>query len=184
MKLILVRHPPPLVEQGVCYGRSDLDVAPAQLAATLAALSRSLPRGVPVYSSPLRRCAKLATPLALALAAPAPMLDVRLVEMDFGRWEMQRWDEIDRLAVDAWAADLLHYRPGDGESVMQVAERVARFLDDVKHEPHGAAIVVCHAGTMRLLSAFQAGLSLTETALRAAHTPHDIPYGATLILQF
>lgn len=180
MKLILVRHPPPLAASGVCYGRSDLDVAPPQLAATLAMLS-ALPRGLPVYSSPLRRCANLAAPLALALGSPAPRIDKRLAEIDFGRWEMQRWADIDRGEIDAWAADLVHYRPGDGESVKQAAERVAGFLADM---PRGDAIVVCHAGTMRLLAAFQAGLSLAETALRAAQTPHAIPYGATLTLQF
>jgi alpha-ribazole phosphatase len=173
-----------MVAPGVCYGRSDLDVAPAQLTAALATLSPTLPRGVPVYSSPLRRCTNLATPLALALGSPAPRLDGRLAEIDFGRWEMQRWTDIDRKEIDAWAADLVHYRPGDGENVIQVSERVAGFLADVQRALRGDAIVVCHAGAMRLLSAFQAGLSSAETALQAAQTPHNIPYGATLTLQF
>ena len=43
--------------------------------------------------------------------------DARLAELDFGHWEMQSWDGIPRAEVDAWAADVAHYRPGGGESV-------------------------------------------------------------------
>ena len=45
-------------------------------------------------------------------------LDARLVELDFGSWEMHHWDTIPRAQIDAWAADVALYRPGDGESVL------------------------------------------------------------------
>jgi alpha-ribazole phosphatase len=186
MHLILIRHPQPDVPPGVCYGRTDLAVTPEQLEQTLAnllpSLLPSLPPRIAVYSSPLQRCATLARRLA-----DHPVFDARLVEMDFGVWEMQPWDAIPRADVDAWAADLASYRPGNGESVLQMAERITAFYRDLQRQLDGAtdssqAIIVCHAGTMRLLAACHAGLAPHEMALQAAQTPHHLPYGAALIL--
>jgi alpha-ribazole phosphatase len=177
--VILVRHPQPLVAPGVCYGRTDLAVAPEQLEQTLATLRASLPAGLPLYSSPLRRCAELAARLS-----PAPTYDERLVEMDFGAWEMQPWDAIPRADIDAWADDVAHYRPGGGESVLRMAERIADFYADLqRQQPCGSdAIIVCHAGAMRLLAACHTGLAPAEMALHAARAAHNIPYGSTLVL--
>jgi alpha-ribazole phosphatase len=176
--VILVRHPQPLVAPGVCYGRTDLAVAPEQLEQTLTALRASLPAGLPLYSSPLRRCAELAARLS-----PTPLYDERLVEMDFGTWEMQPWDAIPRADIDAWAGDVVHYRPGGGESVLQMAERIAAFHADLqRQQPGGDIIVVCHAGAMRLLSACHAGLAPAAMALHAARAAHNIPYGSMLVL--
>jgi alpha-ribazole phosphatase len=180
MRLILIRHPQPDVVPGICYGRTDLAVTPTQLELALAALLPTLPAALPVYASPLQRCAVLATRLA-----QHPVYDERLVEMDFGAWEMQPWASIPRAEVDAWAADLSNYRPGDGESVLQMAERIAAFYADLQRQldqENGQAIVVCHAGTMRLLSACHAGLAPPDMALQAASAPHHLPYGAALIL--
>lgn len=178
MQLILVRHPPPLVASGVCYGRTDLAVSPEQLEQTLTALRASLPSGLPLYSSPLRRCAGLAASLS-----PAPIYDDRLVEMDFGSWEMQPWDAIPRAGIDAWAEDVVHYQPGGGESVLRMAQRIAAFHADLQRQlGGGSAVVVCHAGAMRLLSACHGGMAPAEMALHAARAAHNIPYGSTLIL--
>ncbi|KQQ42417.1 phosphoglycerate mutase [Duganella sp. Leaf126] len=181
MRLTLIRHPQPEVAPGVCYGRTDLAVAAHHLEQAVAALLPVLPAGVPLFSSPLQRCAALALRLT-----PAPVFDARLVEMDFGSWEMHAWDSIARASVDAWAADLANYRPGGGESVLQMAERVATFYADLQRQLAGdgaaEAIVVCHAGTMRLLAARHAGLAPLAMALQAAGAPHQLPYGQTLVL--
>lgn len=181
MRLILVRHPQPLVAAGVCYGRTDLAVAGDQMAQTLAALSTSLPRGLALHSSPLQRCASLADKLAPQLGSPAAIIDARLAEIDFGSWEMRPWDDIPRADIDDWAADLVHYRPGGGESVLQVAQRIAAFHADVQRQQRDA-IIICHAGAMRLLAACHTGLAPEEMAMQAAQRPHQIGYGATLIL--
>ncbi|AVR95339.1 histidine phosphatase family protein [Pseudoduganella armeniaca] len=176
MNLILVRHPRPQVAPGICYGSTDLPVADDELARVVAALQPVLP-AAPVFSSPLQRCALLARRLARDV-----ILDGDLAEMDFGAWENRAWDDIARADVDAWAADLLHYRPGGGENVLAVARRVLRALDAIRARGAGTAIVVCHAGTIRLMSALAAGTPLEPAALAAAATPHQIPYGATVPL--
>ena len=183
MRLILVRHPQPQAAPGVCYGSTDLPCLPGEAERVLAALraSASIPPGAPVYSSPLQRCA------ALARLLGNPIFDDRLRELHFGAWEMQRWDDIPRAGVDAWAADMAHYRPGGGESAAEAARRVLAFRADLLQRDHADAVVVCHAGAMRLLMAYAPGLagdeSATETALRAARSGHHIGYGEAIILE-
>ena len=179
MQLYLVRHPKPDVAPGHCYGSSDLAADAADTERVLAELARAgLPGDMPVYASPLVRCAALARRLA-----GQPLFDARLAEMHFGAWEMRPWDTIPRAEVDAWSADLLHHRPGGGESVMDVAARVAAFSDDLVRSGHTRALVICHAGTIRLLSSLHGGGTLEQAALRAAQAPHRIDYGQLLLLE-
>lgn len=182
MRLYLVRHPRPEVPAGYCYGRSDLAANEADLERVLATLrGQGLPGTMPVHASPLARSAVLAHRLS-----PAPTFDARLAEMDFGAWELRSWDDIPRDEIDAWSADLLHYRPGGGESVMDVAARVAGFDADIRRAAQAQAaqaLVICHAGTMRLLHALRLGGTLAEAALRAAQAPHRIDYGEVMMLE-
>ncbi len=155
MKLFLVRHPKPDVAEGTCYGRTDLGLAedPAACAGRLRGL---LPDAAPVWSSPLSRCLRLAEALH-----PAPRVDARLVEADFGAWEMTPWKRIGRQAIDGWVADPLHFAAHGGESVAMLHARVAQFLAGLADlanpaevgEAAGAvpeAVVVAHAGVMKV----------------------------------
>jgi alpha-ribazole phosphatase len=178
MRLHLVRHLQPLVAPGVCYGRSDLAVDPQLQAAALPALRAQLPAGVPVYSSPLLRCASLAQALSNEVH-----FDARLAELDFGSWEMRNWNDIARGEIDAWAGDVAGYHPGGGESVLDMAQRIAAFHDDLLGAHIPAAVVVCHAGAIRLLAARQRGLGPAAMARTAAAQPHAVAYGEVIILQ-
>jgi alpha-ribazole phosphatase len=175
MTLYLVRHPQPDVAPSLCYGASDVPVLDAELARVHAALVKQDIHHLPVYASPLQRCAQLAERLAPGRVT----LDARLAEMDFGAWELRPWSAIPRSDVDAWTADLLHYRPGGAENVLDVARRVQAFVDDL-HVP--SALIVCHAGTIRLLTALHGGAPLEQAALQAAQTPHRIGYGDLVVL--
>ncbi|GAB2882222.1 alpha-ribazole phosphatase [Pseudoduganella ginsengisoli] len=179
MRLILIRHPQPQAQPGMCYGSTDLPAMPGEAERALAALHSSaiLPEAAPLYSSPLQRCAALASLLG------RPIFDARLRELHFGSWEMHHWDTIPRHDIDAWAADMAHYRPGGGESATEAAQRVLAFRTELLQQPHGDAIIVCHAGTIRLLSAYEPGISAQETALRAARAAHRIGYGEAVIVE-
>lgn len=136
----------------VCYGRSD--VALAEEVAPVAARLRSLlPSNAPLYSSPLSRCRLLAEALH-----PAPQFDERLREIDFGRWEMLTWDDIGRAALDAWAADPLHYAGHGGESVATLRLRGVVCLREIATR-HTEAVLVLHAGVMKALAAELLGLA-------------------------
>jgi alpha-ribazole phosphatase len=142
VRVFLIRHPPPLIEPGVCYGRLDVDCR--DLDRVAADLDSRLPAGLAVYSSPLRRALRLAR----ALSPQAPIhVDPRLAEIDFGAWEGRRWDDIARQEIDVWAADVFGVTPPGGESV---AALHARALDFAASLP-GDAVIVTHAGVMRAL---------------------------------
>lgn len=145
MQLYLIRHPAPRVAAGVCYGRSDLPLA-ADVALAAARILPQLPKMLPVYTSPLRRCRQLADALH-----PAPRSDPRLQEMDFGAWEMTRWDRIQRAALDGWAADPLGYAPPAGESVACLQQRVEDFVSEARRAGLERAVLVTHAGVMKVL---------------------------------
>jgi alpha-ribazole phosphatase len=149
MKLYLVRHPQPQVAPNLCYGRLDLPLqTPAAEAA--ARIRPQLPRDLPCYTSPARRCRELAAALY-----PAPLEDARLREMDFGRWEGLDWERIDPAALDAWAADPSGFVPPDGESALQVQARALDFVAALQADGIPSAALVTHAGVMRVLRAFQ-----------------------------
>lgn len=169
MRLYLVRHPRPAGAEGLCYGRTDLPLAEPLCAQTVAALRARIPDDVPCYTSPLQRCRLLAEALH-----PAPVADERLMEMDFGDWEMQPWDRIPRHELDAWAADPLAYMPPRGESVTQLQARIGAFLRERAEAP--ALLLVTHGGIMKWL----AGLAGEEPP--AVWQARRFAFGELLIL--
>ena len=141
MQVFLIRHPRPRVLTGVCYGRLDVDCDdPLPIAETL---RLHIPPHTPVISSPLRR----ARCLAAALDSNA-RIDARLGEINFGDWEGRAWDDIERAALDAWAADVLHFVPPGGESVAQLQARAIDFAQTLEAP---RVVLVTHAGVMRAL---------------------------------
>ncbi len=171
MDLILIRHPAPAIEAGVCYGSTDVPLAgdaaesARSIVARLAALAVPLPEQF--ATSPLRRCAEVAHRLARHFDRTCGV-DPRLQEIDFGQWEGQRWDAIDRAALDAWAADLRDARMHGGESVAQFEARVGAWLARWCEPALACAssvLVVTHAGVMRMIAALLLDEAL-ETTLK------------------
>jgi alpha-ribazole phosphatase len=168
MILHLIRHPRPLIAPGICYGA--LDVPAEDPLALATALQAELPSDLPLWSSPLQRCRALAEALH-----GQPLFDERLREMDFGTWEGRPWDEIPRTEIDAWATDVGGYAPPGGESPQQLQQRVLAFVATLQV---AEAVLVTHAGVIRVLQAAQSGSSLAAAlACRPA-------YGSRLVLHW
>jgi alpha-ribazole phosphatase len=157
MELILVRHPAVAIEAGICYGQSDVPLAApagtfaADLARRLEHVTVLKPHRI--HTSPLSRCASVATLLADRYGL-AVHEDADLMELDYGAWEMARWDTVERTQLDAWAADLEHGRPHGGESAAMLAARAERWLEHVAGEvcaPSASILAITHAGVMRML---------------------------------
>ncbi len=151
-----MRHPAVAVEEGVCYGHSDValadepSVSATALAMRLATLQVPPPRVL--LSSPLLRCATVAAAMAGDFGC-AHSVDERLKEMNFGSWEQQRWDAIDRGLLDEWAANFEHARAHGGESVAQFVARVQSWLDAFGLTREcSPAYVVTHAGVIRVIA--------------------------------
>ncbi len=152
MQVFLIRHPRPLLAAGICYGQLDVDCDdPLPIARRLRPL---LPANIRIIASPLRRTRRLAEALH-----PQPLFDARLMELNFGAWEGKRWSEIDRVQIDAWAADLLNFIPPDGESVAMLQRRA---VDCVTALDAGHVALVTHGGVIRALLGHWAQLPLEE----------------------
>ncbi|MEM5311941.1 alpha-ribazole phosphatase [Paraburkholderia sp. JHI869] len=165
MDLVLIRHPAVAVDAGVCYGASDVRLAgdAAQEAALLATRLASLGVREPqrIETSPLTRCASVAVALATE-RGHTPRAESRLAEMDFGAWEMQRWDAIERAQIDAWAANFEHAREHGGESVAQFDARVSGWFDTLNAPEKSTVWAVTHAGVIRTVTARALGMPLAR----------------------
>ncbi|AJP48447.1 hypothetical protein PG1C_08220 [Rugosibacter aromaticivorans] len=156
MQLYLIRHPPPQVNEGICYGVTDLPLRddPKAIAITI---QTQLPPGLTLFTSPLTRCRLLAEALH-----PAPLCDPRLQELNFGDWEMHAWETLDRAALTAWAANPTGYTPPQGESVNELQMRVHDFLAEQCAQKTTHAALVTHAGVMKVIVGLAHGLAPAE----------------------
>lgn len=174
MSLWLVRHAQPLVASGLCYGRLDVPVDAAATRAAAQALAAALPPGACMLSSPLQRCEQLAQEVRVLRPDVACSTDMRLAEMDFGTWEGQTWEALGAQALDAWTRDFAHHRPGGGESVNEVMQRVAEVLE-ATGTAENDVVWITHAGVIRA-----AGLLLSgQRHLQHAHQwpQNSLPFG-------
>ncbi|MDE6338738.1 MAG: histidine phosphatase family protein, partial [Muribaculaceae bacterium] len=58
--------------------------------------------------------------------------DERLYEMNFGEWEMQRYDDIKDPRLQQWFDDWQHVAPPGGESFLDQQRRVASFIEEMR----------------------------------------------------
>ncbi|MEM7098375.1 MAG: histidine phosphatase family protein [Pseudomonadota bacterium] len=144
--LVLLRHTRPNIGPDVCYGQTDVDVQTSFEQEAREATGTLMPPDL-IVTSPLQRCRKLAEFAAKTLSCDC-IVDTRLTEMDFGRWETQSWSTIPRQELDAWAADFLHAAPHGGESVEALNHRVAGRLQDDK-AANRSTLWVTHAGVIK-----------------------------------
>lgn len=163
-RLWLVRHARPLVEPGLCYGSSDLPADAADTERAASELAAVLPSNATLLMSGLQRAQQLARALhALRPELAPPVSDPRLNEMDFGRFELCRWDAIERVEFDAWTNDFYAHRFGGRESVAELLARVGQALRDTV-QGHSSAgmpdsrdrVWFTHAGVIRATSLLHA----------------------------
>lgn len=156
----LIRHPTPDVAAGICFGRLDLTLAPSASQEIQVALP-SIPAVTTVWTSPAGRCRALASAQGAALVE-----DPRLQELDFGCWEGLPWSTVPRAEIDRWAARVWDYRPGGGESLADLWQRVAAFASDAELQERRTAgsdvLIVSHHGPLRVLHCIGHGWPLSR----------------------
>ena len=135
MRLHFIRHTRPDIARGVCYGQSDIPLAASfaeEAEDVRARLTERLEGCTPtrIYSSPLSRCRHSVR----RWATKPPSSDARLLELNFGEWELQRFDEITDPRLQLWYDDYLHVAPTGGESFTEQAARVADFIEELHNE--------------------------------------------------
>ncbi len=174
MKLWLVRHSLPLIATGICYGSIDVPADEAATERQARALGAVLPKDLPVFSSPLRRCQQLGETLSDLRPDLQPQPDARLAEMSFGSWEGQRWDDISQKEYNTWLANFATHRVGGGESVREFMRRVSNAMVDTLATANalGEAVWITHAGVIRAVTLLASGVS---DVTRAGQWPRQAP---------
>lgn len=164
------RHPRAQEQAGCFIGRTDLPVDPRKTK-RLAHRIRTCVRqhGLPrhVWTSPLQRSREVGRWLrrwGFQVTA-----DARLAEMDFGAWDGRPWADIPWSEVQAWEADLLHHRPGGGESLAQLAARVQSWLQAGDGQPR---LAVTHGGWINAWLHLKPGSPAPDAARWPAAPPH------------
>ena len=145
MIIYLIRHTSVAVEPGICYGQSDVSLKSSFQEE--AAITSSLLKDIKfdkVYTSPLSRCLKLAT----YCGYPDAERDNRLMEINFGDWEMQPFASITDKKIEEWYKDYLNVRATNGESFMDQYARVANFMNDLKKNEYDTVAIFAHGGTI------------------------------------
>ena len=158
MKIYFIRHTTPDVQKGICYGQTDLDLVTTYSKEFETVLSQLPTSFDAVYSSPLKRCAKLAKAIDSNIVE-----DDRLQEMNFGDWEMKFWDDIPKEEIQPWFDDYVYTPAKNGESFYEMNTRVLEFYDFLRTQNHKTVAVVSHAGTMRCLLSHINEIPLTSS---------------------
>jgi alpha-ribazole phosphatase len=150
MEVYLVRHTETVCGKGICYGQSDVNIMEPYDAVFQSVLAQ-LPQDAILYSSPLLRCVLLANYIKDNSEITAVNEDFRLMEMNFGDWEMKNWDAIPPDDFAPWMTDFVNVRVPNGESFTDLHDRVIDFMHELQTTDSKSVIIVAHAGVIRSL---------------------------------
>ncbi len=114
-----------------------------------------------IYASDLQRAWQTAEAVAAHYDLPV-QADPRLRELHFGVWEGLTYPEIeaqDPEALAAWHEDPTHVAPPEGESLVELAQRVDALRADLEAaHPEETVLLVSHNGVLRVLICQALGL--------------------------
>lgn len=150
-EIYLVRHTITNVIPGTCYGQSDVDVG-ADFLASVKEIKQKIPHADELdvfYSSPLKRCTKLAE--ALCADNKNIVTDKRIMELHFGSWEMKQWKDLPRQDMDSWCMNYEKEAIHGGETFIQLINRSVDFWNSKILSMPQKSLVVTHAGVIRAL---------------------------------
>ena len=175
MKLVFVRHTSVDVPAGVSYGQADVPLRatfPLEASVTRACLS-PYGRFDAAYTSPLTRCTRLAQYCGFADAER----DARLLEIDMGDWEMQRFDTIADPRVEQWQNNKFFTAATRGESLADQYDRVRDFLEQLLTLDFKQVVIFTHGGVIACARIFSGEISVEEALER------EVDYGGVFEME-
>lgn len=156
MEIHLIRHTKVNIPNGICYGQSDVALANS-FESELLGIDFS-EKYAQIYSSPLTRCKQLAEKFS-----PDFKIEKNWMEMNFGDWELQTWDEIPKIEIQPWFDDFIHTSPPNGESLIQMRNRIITSFQElyIRHQ-NEKILIVTHAGCIRIIINFLQKIPIEE----------------------
>lgn len=147
MEISLIRHTQVYNPDNLCYGQSNIPLSESFKNDASEIKKKIENKYDIIYSSPSERCTILCKELELDY-----IKDDRLLEINFGDWELKSWNQIPITQIDNWAKDIINYRPGNGENLQDLNNRVNDFIKDISQSKQQSILIVTHAGVIRCIS--------------------------------
>jgi alpha-ribazole phosphatase len=178
LEIYLIRHTSVGVSKAVCYGKSDVALSENFVYEKTEVYEKLHKAGafshtsnIFFYSSPLTRCANLADYIKTHSQNKTPLiLDHRIQEMDFGDWEMQKWDNLPIDSFQTWMNAFVTTTVPNGERFLDLYDRTTNFIYDLvkKHEnteslQSQVIFVFAHAGSIRTMISHCLGMPPENT---------------------
>lgn len=160
MNIYLINHTEIYNPNRVCYGQSELPLVEnftVDFSWLLEKTEHLKEHDTTSYfSSPLRRCTKLAS----FLSDENYETDKRLIDLNFGNWELKEWQDINTTQLNKWREDFVNYKMPKGESLSDLFERVNDFYQHILLLKKENIVLVTHANIIKCLLCNVLGLSL------------------------
>lgn len=176
-----IRHTSLEIAPDLCYGQTDIPVSQSfedEAEAVRKLLHRN--RYDAVFTSPLSRARMLCDYCGYGDIA---IRDHRIMERDFGEWELKTWTEVNELVRSHFGASeyldhLGQIVPPKGETVEDLFHRVSDFIRDRGLDRVRRIAVFCHGGVINAARYFYDLVDLD-------HLFVDIPpYGSITTLEY
>lgn len=155
MEIYLVRHTAVETLSDTCYGQSDVPLATTFEYEADKVRQLLPPSFDKIYSSPATRCHRLALKFGQEVE-----IENDLREMNFGDWEMQKWNNIPSHELDCWMLDFVNICPPNGENLTKLFERVSQLLERLRNKNFEKVLIVTHAGVLRCVWAYLLNIPL------------------------
>lgn len=148
MEIYLIRHTKVIEDFGTLYGHSDVGLADSFLQeAKSIKNSINIPKNIVIYSSPLSRCQRLSK----EVFESEPILDERIMEQNFGDWELKTWNSIEKKALKKWFDDFVNLPTPNGECYRDLYNRASECFDEIITKNHKSVAIVTHGGVIRAI---------------------------------
>jgi alpha-ribazole phosphatase len=162
MEIYLIRHPQVDIEPGICYGQTDIELKQGNIKKAVAKINKLIPAisKSKIYSSDLKRCKVIAQSLN---NNGSIVYSSEIREINFGKWEMKRWDEIPQQELNVWMNDFVNQNRYNGESYKDLYVRAVKFWNELKNENHPQILVITHGGVIRSILCYILNISLANS---------------------
>ena len=106
-----------------------------------------------VYSSPLSRA--IMTASIISRRGPEKiMIDQRLIEADFGKYEKQPYYLLGPAMTAYWSMPEIFPAPESVETIESMVSRSTSFFRDLEQMPYHNVLISCHGGILRVLKGY------------------------------
>lgn len=150
MKIYLTRHgQTDYNKKRMMQGRSDIPLNEVGIAqATERRKQLGDIKFDAVYSSPLIRAVKTASIIG-NVSEDEIITDERIIEANFGKYELKNYYGTGIPMMAYWTLPEIFPAPKGVETIKQMRERTASFIEDLEKKDYENVLVACHGGIIR-----------------------------------